>query len=275
MARKRIDKLRLDFVSLCDLGDNGPAEVVIHKTRTASVDNLNEDDHADTTWGMPNQQPPARPSADALQGLPDDVAKYLLSLEDTVLRQEDVIEKMNGSDDSGDSSDEKDEESMEDEDLEKVLKSLPAPAANLIRKQHEALQATNARLEEAEKIAKAERETRLVREFEARAASEFSHLGRPSDVGAVLKSASESLGDEAFTGLVAILKRADAGMSELFVEVGHATPGEPLNRFDAAVAKARTDNPGISEADAIAKAAEMDPKAYDAWNADFMRGAAR
>lgn len=270
MARKRIDKLRLDFVSLCDLGDNGPAEVVIHKTRH----NLNEDSSADTTWDMPNQQPQVRPSADTLQGLPDDVTKYLLSLEDTVLAQEDVIEKMNGSDSSNEDN-EKDEESMEDEDLEKVLKSLPAPAADLIRKQHEALQATNARLEQAEKIAKAEREARIVREFEARAADEFSHLGRASEVGSVLKAASETMGEDAFNGLVAIMKRADAGMSELFTETGHAVPGEPLNRFDAAIAKARADEPGISEADAIAKAMEMDPKAYDAWNADFMRGAAR
>lgn len=271
MPRKRIDKLRLDFVSLCDLGDNGPAEVVIHKTRH----NLNEDASADTTWGMPNQQPPARPSAEALQGLPEDVAKYVLQLEDTVLRQEDVIEKMSSEDSSDSTDNEKDEESMEDEDLEKVLKSLPAPAADLIRKQHEALQATNARLEAAEKIAKAEREVRVTREFEARAASEFGHLGKPGDVGSVLKAASESLNDEAFNGLVAILKRADAGMSELFTEVGHSTPGEPLNRFDAAVAKARTEDPSLSEAEAVNKALEIDPKAYDAWNADFMRGEAR
>ncbi len=270
MARKRIEKLSLQFVSLCDAGDNGPAEVVIHKSRDPH--NLSDQPSSSTSWGMPNKQPTGqRPSAEALAGLPDDVAKYLDRLEEVVISQEDEISKMKS---------EKDDENMEDEkdgeDLEKVLKTAPPALAAIIRKQHEALAATNERLEASERVAKAEREARIAKEFRDRAASDFSHLGQAEEVGSVLKAASEKLGDDEFGTLISVLKRANAGISELFVETGFSNvETDSLSRLDATVAKVRSADPNLSEAEVLTKAMEMDPKAYDAWNADFMKRGGR
>lgn len=203
--------------------------------------------------------------------LPQEVKDYIEKLEganaqfatnETVLldRLSKAEEAAADPDDDGDDEDEI--------DLEEVLKSddIPDEIKALISKQADDLKAATTAATEAGTIAKAERDARIEREMIAKAADEMPLVGtKPDAMGKLLKSAAENLPTEDFDTLVTVLKSANEQLKVggIFKAIG-SDGGEnhDSDPMKVAVAKIKKDEPGISDADAIAKAVEADPSLY-------------
>jgi hypothetical protein len=119
------------------------------------------------------------------------------------------------------------------------------------------------RAEKAEKIAKEERNTRLTKEFVAKAEDYKALAVKAEDFGPVLKEASEKLSEEAFEALEKALNAADEGLakSELFKEQGANGVPEPGDAFQEATRKAaelRKSDSKLSEPEALDKVLRSD-----------------
>jgi hypothetical protein len=110
-----------------------------------------------------------------------------------------------------------------------VLKSLPEP----VRKR---LEETEARLAEAERVAKAERDTRLDAEFVAKARDLRNLTVDPTTLGRTLRTVAESAPD-AYPEIARILKSANAALAEgaLYKELGADSP--PADSAEAQIAR--------------------------------------
>lgn len=115
--------------------------------------------------------------------------------------------------------------------------------------------------DEAQRMAKEERDTRLSKEFVAKAESDYGNLSlKAEEFGPVLKEASEKLSKEAFKALEGVLKASDEQIAkgELFKEAGSGG-GTPA--ADSAYAEAqrkaediRKADPELTKEQALAKA---------------------
>lgn len=107
------------------------------------------------------------------------------------------------------------------------------------------------RVEDAEKLAKAERDERLTRDFVAKAETFKALPVEAEKFGPVLKAASESLSKEEFEALETVLKAADEQIakSELFKEQGSSRESTPTGALADATKKAeeiRKSDPKLS-----------------------------
>jgi hypothetical protein len=130
------------------------------------------------------------------------------------------------------------------------------------------------RAEEAERIAKEERDTRITREFVTKAEG-YSNLSVDATVfGPVLKAASETLSGEQFEALESVLKSADEAVraGNLFKEQGQGgTPVRESDAYSEAVRKAdelRKSDSGISRQEALSRAFRNDPALQERYLAE-------
>lgn len=128
------------------------------------------------------------------------------------------------------------------------------------------------RAAEAEAIAKSERDLRLTREYIAKAATYGVPGVTPEELGPVMLRAAESLSHEDCT----VLHKAFSSAGDAFAELGVRGGGsnsdafgviEALTETDSELSKALSVN-GADRHDAIAKAFENDPAAYDRYLAE-------
>jgi len=117
--------------------------------------------------------------------------------------------------------------------------------------QAEAIKKAEKRADDQETVLKAERNTRILKEF-VQKAGEFKSLSVDADkFGAILKSASESMSKEDFEELNRVLKAADDNATNLFKEYGHSLDNE--NDDKTAFAKLEKAAGVIATRDGISK----------------------
>ena len=126
-----------------------------------------------------------------------------------------------------------------------LLEKAAADQAAMAERLEKAEKAT----EESDKLAKAERETRLTREFVAKAETFKSLPVEAAKFGPVLKSAAEKLTKEESDELDRVLKAAAAQLTEglLFKEQGQS--GQPAPAADSAIAEVQQKAEQIKKAD--------------------------
>lgn len=159
--------------------------------------------------------------------------------------------------------DDEDEVDLEKEDLSPAVRKmlLKAQASEALAKaEREELKKT---AEDAQALAKAERDTRVTREFIAKAETLKSLSQDPQKFGPVLKSVSEKLSKDEADELDRVLKAADEQVRQglLLKEMGKG--GQPAAAPDSAIAKAQAKavelkkaDPKLSDAQALEKAME-------------------
>lgn len=144
--------------------------------------------------------------------------------------------------------------------FEKALAELPAPFAKAWREDR-------VRLDEAEKVAKAERDARLDAEYVAVAKAEFGDLAAtsPTEFAKALRAIDERLDEPTAKELRRVMKAAAASeaTAELTREYGATvTPAEgtPMHGLTAKAAEIRKSEPTLSEAQAFDKAIDQNPE---------------
>jgi len=127
----------------------------------------------------------------------------------------------------------------------------------------EAIKKAEAKAEETDKILKAERDERLLKEFVTKADG-FKNLSVKSDVfGKILKKISAALSDDENKELDRVLKSADDNITNLFKEYGHDNDNDDdasavAQLEKAAVTIAKRD--GITKEVAFVKAMDENPE---------------
>lgn len=176
--------------------------------------------------------------------LPNEVYEYISALEAANAEMTEALEKMAGP----------------EEEEEDIMKSADPAIVAIVK-------AAEERAEAAERIAKAERDFRLEKEFVAKASTLNNLAIDANEFGSVLKSAAESLTTEQFTAIWDALQTANSAMAEagMFSEVGKSGAFDNESAFspiDKAAQKIMATMPGMSREQAIAKAVESDPTLY-------------
>lgn len=180
--------------------------------------------------------------------LPSEVFDYIEALESANAELADQLEKMAY-----------DEESSSTD----ILKSADPQIIEIVKAAEERAQA-------AEMIAKAERDHRLEQEFISKAASELDALPvNPKEFGLVLKNASDHLHPDTFESIMDVLRTANSlvDSGNVFTELGKASSfdnNSPLSEINKAAARLVSENPGMTQAQAVAKAVESNPNLYTA-----------
>ena len=130
-------------------------------------------------------------------------------------------------------------------------------------------EAVQKRAEDAEKIAKEERDMRERAESVAKAEKEFAHLpGTSQDKGAMLHELRKSVTPELFSKVESVFKSAEemAAKSVLFTSMGSAGSsngaGSAYAEIEAKAAELRKSDPKLTEAQAITKATSDNPELY-------------
>lgn len=226
---------------------------------------------------MPGQQMPQQQMPGQMQAgppLPDEVVQYIKQLEEAVAAAQGGLDKPSGE------SQQQEEKSVNpfgknhdglDEDemnfLSELSKNLEdEETREAISKAQELITKANERAEEAERIAKEERDTRLAREYVEKAKG-YSHLPvNPDEFGPVLKALDESLDEEQREMLTKALKAANDTVANagLFDEIGkRGSAGyEAISKADGlAIEKAKEE--GISKEEALSKVYDEHPELYD------------
>lgn len=146
------------------------------------------------------------------------------------------------------------------DEKEEVLKSADPKLVAIVKGLEE-------RATAAEAIAKAERDHRMTQEYVSKAATLGNLPIKAEEFGAVLKTASESLSEEAFSAIWQVLTAANANLSKsgLFSEVGKSSSFDndgPMSVIEKAAAALRQANPLLTKEQSIAKAVEADANLY-------------
>lgn len=133
----------------------------------------------------------------------------------------------------------------------------------VISKAAEEVSKANARAEEAERIAKSERDLRLTREYIAKAA-DYNVGVSPDVLGPVLMRAAEAL---SYDDCAVIAKALESASDAAFQEIGFSGMADNNDVFARASAVADEligkSADGVSKAAATAKVFEQNPSAYD------------
>lgn len=143
---------------------------------------------------------------------------------------------------------------------EEILKSLPEAVQKMLNEREERIAKAEARLEAAERVAKAERDARLDGEFVAKAAAWEGLSVKAEDFGPKLRELSEKAPD-----LAAEVERILTGASEAVKAAGTLeekgksgdAPAGPMDRLEA-LAKSIAKAKNVSEAVAFDEAMQTD-----------------
>jgi len=136
------------------------------------------------------------------------------------------------------------------------------------RTQAERLEKAEKHAEESDKLAKAERDERLTRDFIAKAELFKALPFKAAEFGPVLKSASEKLSKDQFAELERVLTAADEQIAkgDLFKEQGSGGDGTPADGLDEMTRKAeelRKSDPSLSQYEAMNRARLADRAAQE------------
>ena len=148
-----------------------------------------------------------------------------------------------------------------EDESDDLMKNADPALVEMIRK-------ADQRAEAAEKIAKAERNQRIEKEFVAKA-EDLPHLGEePETLGAMMRTISEAVDDETYEKLDFLLKAAEAKLNEssLFKELGGSgtgTTGDAYAQLEA-IAKSIQERDTLDSYEAaFDKAMDERPELYE------------
>lgn len=226
--------------------DEDEDEMKKAKMPPAMDDEEDEEDDMDKMYGSKKMK------KDDVIDLPSEVYEYIEALEAANSEMSDQLEKFAA-------------EESEAVDTD-ILKSADPQIVAIVK-------AAEDRAAAAEKIAKAERDFRLEREFIGKAA-ELSALPAEAEAfGKVLKSVAEAVDEATFDTLMTVLTAANEGIStgNLFAELGKASAFDndgPTGEINKAAARLIEANPGLSHEQAVAKAVDANPSLYN----EYLRG---
>lgn len=226
--------------------DEDEDEMKKAKMPPAMDDEEDEEDDMDKMYGSKKMK------KDDVIDLPSEVYEYIEALEAANSEMSDQLEKFAA-------------EESEPVDTD-ILKSADPQIVAIVK-------AAEDRAAAAEKIAKAERDFRLEREFIGKAA-ELSALPAEAEAfGKVLKSVAEAVDEATFDTLMTVLTAANEGIStgNLFAELGKASAFDndgPTGEINKAAARLIEANPGLSHEQAVAKAVDANPSLYN----EYLRG---
>lgn len=226
--------------------DEDEDEMKKAKMPPAMDDEDDEEDDMDKMYGSKKMK------KDDVIDLPSEVYEYIEALEAANSEMSDQLEKFAA-------------EESEAVDTD-ILKSADPQIVAIVK-------AAEDRAAAAEKIAKAERDFRLEREFIGKAA-ELSALPAEAEAfGKVLKSVAEAVDEATFDTLMTVLTAANEGIStgNLFAELGKASAFDndgPTGEINKAAARLIEANPGLTHEQAVAKAVDANPSLYN----EYLRG---
>ena len=233
--KNRLRKLRVESVDLVDRGAQGPnARVALFKRDAGSDTNV--DDTSTSTPGTVKSQEHEKEmsvgklSEEVLKSLPDEARQLIEDLTEEVETLETERDELKEQADS--SAQPEGEEEGEEEPTLAKRDDLPEDVRKYLESKDAEYEAVNKRLEEAEKIAKQERDTRLEREWTDRIAK-FDAIGVDAEkIGKQFKTLADK-DDELAEELVETLKALNeqSKTASLFEEVGKRSPTEDSADF--------------------------------------------
>jgi hypothetical protein len=245
--RFRLSDMSLDFVSLVAAGDDPLAQVVIAKSAPEGGGN-NSNGTQEATMGEQIAKDDLDPEVVAyIEGLESEVdtlSKQVEDQEKSVEELTDTLSKMAPKD---------------DEAAEAISKALLAKADPAVR---ELIEKQQADLAEATRIAKAERDARLDREFISKAEALPMLTEDRTALGGLLRRISEALTPEDTAAVEKMLKAANEQIekSNLFTEFGRGGANTTVSaNAESAAAEIRKADPTLTPEQALAKAYEANP----------------
>lgn len=196
----------------------------------------------------------------ANEGLATDLSK---ALDDKAELEATIAKGDEGDDDDGDDGDLDIDALLNDED---AVSKLDPETLSVLRKVADTNAEMAKRLTKAEEIAKGEQDVRLTREWVEKAEGMTAIPGVVAEeFGPVLKSVASQVDPATMEVLVEKLGAANAAIKESAITKEHGAAGggdEDDDDLSKAVSKVMADEPGLSRAQAIAKAVEADPSLY-------------
>lgn len=228
---------------------------------------------------MPGQQMPGQMQAGP--PLPDEVVQYIQQLEQALSQAQGGGNQMSGQQEDKDVNTNnpfgKSVDGLDDDEvtfLQELSKNLEdEETRDAVNKAVQLVESAQERAEEAETIAKRERDIRLAREYVEKA-SGYRHLPvNPEEFGQVLKAIDESLDEEQRELLEKALKAADETVANagVFDEIGKrgAAGYEPISKAEARAEEIRKESDGeMTKEEALAKVYEEDPSLYDEYTTE-------
>lgn len=194
----------------------------------------------------------AKISEEVLKNLPEDVKKYLQELEAKVAKTAELEKKVA----------ELEKKAAPEED---ILKGLPEPVRKMVEE-------ANQRAKQAEELAKAERESRLRKEYIAKAAELTGLAVKPEEFGPVLKAVAEACPNE-YAQIEAVLKAANTAIekSNLFNSIGKGGEGAGTawEEIQKKAAEVRKSEPTLTQEAAIAKVLREDQELYKRYTTEL------
>lgn len=242
LKKNRLSDMVLDFVSLVPAGDDPMAQVVISK---AAPDHQQEDDMGDTI----SKDDLAPEVVAYIEGLEAEVEDLSKSVDDLTTEKTTLTEALKKAEDEGTIV--KSEEEQRKALLEKAD---PAVRALIEKAEKDA--------EEAAKIAKAERDARLDREFISKAEAMPMLSEDKTALGGLLRRISEALTTEDAEAVTKVLTAANAQIEKgnLFTEFGSGgAPTTVSKSVESAAEELRKQDPTLTIEQAQAKVYETNP----------------
>jgi hypothetical protein len=245
----RLSKVRTDEVSLVPRPANQHSHI-----RLAKNDPTPDDVHVPVPLGggkkkrkVAGAKGEPMPHEIDKSALSPEVAEYVTKLEDTVLEQQDRLEKGGLEGDEPDTG------------VEALLKSADPALVEYV-------QSIEKSAADAQAIAKAEREAREDREALAKAES-LGHLGEARGVADLLKSAQAHMPEADFRALDELLTKANGQIESgaLFAELGKGGREANLGgseRIEKAAQAVLEKDPSLTKEQAVDKAMQADPSLY-------------
>lgn len=199
-------------------------------------------------------------TAEVLKGLPQEVQDEITNLQKQAGQVDDLQKQIDNLKDELKKSKEEGNGGEDQGEQEDLFKGMTPAQRAFFEKQQE-------RVEAAEKLAKAEKEARLAKEFIQKASTYDGLNIKAEEFGPVLKAASEAMDAETFSKLDEVLKSASetAKSGELFKEVGdngEGTMGSAWQEVEKKAAELRKEDTSLSKEAAETRVLEENPDLY-------------
>jgi hypothetical protein len=292
-SKYRLTKIKLDEVSLVGSGDDARANVILSKSD--STQDGSDSIPANQLGGNGMGGKKATPAIIDKSALPDDVREYIDALEEVVLAKDDEQPPNDADDELGDEEDYDDEDEVEDDDgdeedeadeqpktkakVGKVGKSddgdqegrQPVSKRDVRRVLAKAdpevralITKMQTDIDEANAIAKHERDERERREWIAKAAT-LGHINdNPDHLGGLMKALHDKAPDEA-EAVEKLLRSANSQVakSSMWDEIGRSGGDFSGSALEMKAAEIMKSDPKLSKEQAETRALEADPSLYD------------
>lgn len=190
------------------------------------------------------------------EDLPDEVVAYIETLEDELDARDERLQKA-----------EQDIEALKNKPVEKAAPSDPFEAAisKATPELQEILKAQKAQIEEAQAIAKAERDARLTAAYIAKAEALPMISTDRADLASLLRSAADKLAPEEMAKMEQLLKAANAQIAKgnLFTEMGRSGAETTISKsVEAKAEELRKANPNLTIEQATDLVFQANPDLY-------------